>query len=107
MAFWKIPRALAGRRPRSTTPVPLVLYTRPGCHLCDVMKGQIASARLEREVQLTEVSIETDPELEERYGRSIPVLEIAGRVAFKGRLEVADLERKFARIVAQARGESG
>ena len=32
-----------------------------------------------------------------RHGRSIPVLEIAGRVAFKGKLTSAELERKLER----------
>ena len=82
------------------TPVPLVLYTRPGCHLCDVMKDQIEEARLARPFELMEVDIETDPALEQRYGRSIPVLEIAGRAAFKGCMEVADFEVKFERRAA-------
>ena len=36
--------------------------------------------------------------LVERFGESIPVLEIGGRVAFKGRLEAGGLERKFRRL---------
>jgi glutaredoxin len=82
-------------------PVPLVLYTRPGCHLCDEMKSELGRARPSRELVLSEVDIETDPELEERFGRSIPVLEIAGRVAFKGRLTAADFERKLERIAGE------
>ena len=42
-----------------------------------------------------------DPQLEERYGRSIPVLHIGGRLAFKGRLEVAELRKKFARLARE------
>jgi predicted DCC family thiol-disulfide oxidoreductase YuxK len=78
--------------------VPLVLYTRPGCHLCDEMKAEIARADLGRPYELREVNIDTDPALAARFGLSIPVLEIAGRVAFKARLERAELERKFARL---------
>lgn len=76
-----------------------MLYTRPGCHLCDQMKAEIGRARLARRCELREVNIDTDPALVERFGRSIPVLEIAGHVAFKTRLERGELERKFARLV--------
>jgi len=84
-------RAPAGR------PLPLLLHTRRDCHLCDVMKAEIREVSRRIPVELTEVDIDTDPELVERYGRSIPVLSIAGRVAFKGRLTAADLERKLER----------
>lgn len=82
-------------------PLPLVLYTRANCPLCDVMKAQVARAATGTPIALKEVDIETDPELVRRYGRSIPVLEIAGRVAFKGRLTPAELERKLERGVRE------
>jgi hypothetical protein len=50
---------------------------------------------------LREVDVDTDPALVERYGLSIPVLEIAGRAAFKGRLSPEDLARKLARRAAE------
>jgi glutaredoxin len=80
--------------------VPLVLYTRRVCPLCDEMKEQIRSARLRRPFELTEVDVDSDPELTERHGMSVPVLEILGRPAFKGRMTVADFERKFERRAA-------
>lgn len=82
-------------------PVPLVLYTRAGCGLCEELKAELASARVEREWQLTEVDIAADPELEERWGRSIPVLEIGGQLAFKGRMSAAEFQRKFERLASQ------
>jgi len=84
-------RAPAGR------PLPLVLYTRADCPLCDQMKAEIARAATSIRIELREIDIETDPDLVERFGRSIPVLEIAGRVAFKGRLTLPELERKLER----------
>ncbi len=85
----------------SRAPVPLVLYTRPGCHLCDEMKAQIERARVARTWTLTEVDIDGDDALREAYDRSIPVLVISGRVAFKGRLTTAEFERKFERLAGQ------
>jgi len=96
-------RRLLARWRARRAPVPLRLYTRPGCHLCSVMKDQIARARLSAPHVLEEVDIDRDPELVRRHGRSIPVLEIGGRPAFKGRMELADFERKFARRARELR----
>ena len=41
---------------------------------------EIRRARRAETFSLAEVDIDTDPELTARFGRSIPVLEIAGRV---------------------------
>jgi len=85
-------------------PVPLVLYTRRGCHLCEVMRAQLADARLPAHT-LAEVDIEGDPTLEARHGRSIPVLAIGGRTAFKGRLDPDALPRTFERLAAAWRAD--
>ena len=47
-----------------------ILYTRPGCHLCD---GVVANL-LGMNVAYRPVNIDEDPELEQKYGLSIPVL---------------------------------
>ena len=86
---------LGAARPRA--PVELVLYTRPGCHLCDEMKAVIASALRDVDHTLAEVDVDGDPELARRHGLSIPVLAIDGRIAFKGRLTAAELLRKVNR----------
>jgi glutaredoxin len=89
--------------PSDRAPVPVTLYTRPGCHLCDVMKAELARARTSEPFALTEVDIDSDPALTERHGRSIPVLEIGGRAAFKGRLEARDFETKLERLAREWR----
>jgi len=105
-------RATRPFRPRAT--LELVLYTKADCPLCDEMKAEIARARVRARLVLVEVDIERDPELQRRHGRSIPVLEIGGRPAFKGRLAARDLERRIARHLAEGAsrghgpsGESG
>ena len=81
-------------------PLPLVLYTRAGCHLCDVMKGEIERARIPRSCDLTVVDVDSSPALAEKYGRSVPVLEIDGRAAFKGRCTAEEISRKVERAIA-------
>lgn len=89
------------RGPRD--PLALVLYTRAGCHLCEVMKAEIESALARETYDLEEVDIDGDPALVARFGESIPVLAIEGRVAFKLRLTAAELSRKVERAFAERR----
>jgi glutaredoxin len=95
----------ARRAPRETAPLELVLYTRADCPLCEEMKAELARARVTPPFRLREVDIESDPELVARHGLSIPVLEIGGRPAFKGRLSAREFERRYARRLAEIRAE--
>ena len=65
----------------------LTLYSRPGCHLCEEMKGVIEKVTAGQLVDLREVDISGDPELERRYGLEIPVLEIDGKKIAKYRID--------------------
>ena len=69
-----------------------VLYTRDGCHLCDDVRDVLA-----RYAQwlppVEEIDIDTDPDLVERFGTSIPVVELDGRVRFNGRVNEPLLRR--------------
>ncbi len=89
--------ALRGRR--SVTPRPdVVLYTRVGCHLCDVAKGILERAGRRIVFDLTVVDVDTDDELRARFGDEVPVVFVNGRKAFKHRLDPALLERKLTEI---------
>ena len=68
------------RRPST---VDVVLYAKPGCHLCEEAKAEIDSLRSERNFNLTEVDISTDPILFHEYGERIPVIEVNGKEAFE------------------------
>ena len=94
MSIWS---RIVGRK--GAEPLALVLYTRAQCPLCDAMKAEIERARLGGRCALLVVDVEMDPILVERHGRSVPVLEIEGRVAFKGSLTAEELERKVARAL--------
>lgn len=68
----------------------VILYTRPGCHLCEEMKQQIRSADCAELYVLEEVNIESGAALLERYQHDIPVLLIEGIEAFKHRLRAEE-----------------
>ncbi|MBA3301206.1 MAG: glutaredoxin family protein [Thermoleophilaceae bacterium] len=52
----------------------VVLYGKPGCHLCDEARGTLDEAGVERR----EVDITLDPRLFREYGERIPVLALDG-----------------------------
>ena len=81
--------------------VPVMLYTKRVCPLCDEMKRELARARTPVRWKLETVEIDGDEELEARFGLSVPVLSILGRPAFKGRLTAEDFVRKLERRVGE------
>jgi glutaredoxin len=76
--------------------IPVTLYTRPGCHLCDEMKAIVRRVALTVPLALTEIDISGDPVLEGQYGMEIPVLLIDGRKAAKHRISEEELRRVIA-----------
>ena len=53
--------------------VHLILYVKPGCHLCDEARVSIRMA--DPDLVVEEKDITKDPGLTARFGNSIPVLE--------------------------------
>ena len=76
----------------------MVLYSKPGCHLCEEMKAEISKANCAGLYELQEINIESDPELLARYRNDIPVLSINGVDAFKHRLSAADFRDYLNRL---------
>ena len=75
----------------------VVIYSRPGCHLCDEAKQVIAAAAHADEYTLDEINIESDPDLIKRYQHDIPVITINGIETFKHRLTVEQFQSAIAR----------
>jgi glutaredoxin len=65
----------------------IVIYSRPGCHLCDEAKATIQNAGLSDYFTLEEVNIESDEELLRKYKHDIPVIMIDGVEAFRHRVD--------------------
>jgi hypothetical protein len=85
----------------------LTIYSRPGCHLCDDMKGLVArvAASAEEPTTVSDVDISGDPELERQFGLEIPVLFVNGKKAAKYRIDEERLRRMLHR--ARGAGEAG
>ncbi len=56
--------------------VNVTLYTRENCHLCDETKADLESLQEIYPHQLVEIDIDSDIALSEKYGDSIPVVEV-------------------------------
>jgi len=82
--------------------VRVVLYGRPGCHLCDDARAAIRRVR-ERTgpvFELTEVDIEGDDDLHRRYLERIPVVTLDGVELFEFFVDEHELEAKLRGIVS-------
>ena len=71
----------------------VIIYSRPGCHLCDDAKAAILSAGCSDEFTLEEVNIESDEELLRKYKYDIPVIAINGVETFIHRVNPRDFIR--------------
>jgi len=86
-------------------PLPdLILYARPGCHLCDEAREAIGHVLADRAARglpvpvLLERDIEVDPELHRAFLERIPVIDLGGhRVELV--VTVGKLRRLFAEVL--------
>lgn len=70
--------------------VPLTLYTRQPCPLCDDLVAELEGLA----VELTQVDVGSDPKLLDLYGERVPVLlDGAGQLLVEGRLDGEGLGR--------------
>jgi glutaredoxin len=74
----------------------VIVYSRKGCHLCDVVKETLSELHGAADFEWREVDIDADPELREKYNDEVPVVFIDGRKAFKYRMD----GDRFLRVLA-------
>jgi glutaredoxin len=87
-------------------PLEITLYTRPGCHLCEEAKADIAPLMSEFAAHIREVNIDDDPVLTERYGWDIPVIFIGAQKAAKHRVDLAQFRRQLIEASLNPRAET-
>ena len=67
-------------------PHNIMLYSKPGCHLCEDAKAALLSLGQEFEVRLEEIDITGDPALFELYQYTIPVMLIDQKIKLEARI---------------------
>jgi len=57
----------------------VLVYTRVGCHLCEVAEADVARICADLGLGFASVDVDTDPELRAEYGDRVPVIMVDGR----------------------------
>ena len=73
----------------------VVLYSRKGCHLCEVVKESLGKLSRRGGFVWTEVDVDSDDDLRRQFTDEVPVVFINGRKAFKYRMDEQEFLRKL------------
>ena len=73
-----------------------VLYSRPGCGLCEEMLAQLQALPAARAVPVDVLDVDSDPRARLRYGHKIPVLLYAGELVCHGHLDPEEVHKALA-----------
>jgi len=73
----------------------VVVYSRKGCHLCEIVKETLG--KLERRGGFTwrEIDVDSDEQLRRQFTDEVPVVFIDGHKAFKYRMDEQEFLRKL------------
>jgi glutaredoxin len=74
----------------------VVVYSRKGCHLCEIVKESLVKLHKRGGFQWREIDVDADAELRREYNDQVPVVFINGRKAFKYRMDEREFLRKLA-----------
>ena len=79
-------------------PTPFVLYSRPGCHLCEEMLEALRTLLPDDVPGVEVVDVDADPAARSRYGHKIPVLLLRGELVCHGRLDGGEVRKALAML---------
>ena len=74
----------------------VVVYSRKGCHLCEVVKESLSKLSRRGGFTWQEVDVDTDADLRRQFTDEVPVVFIDGRKAFKYHMNEQEFLRKLA-----------
>ena len=74
----------------------VVVYSRKGCHLCEVVKESLSKLSRHGGFTWHEIDVDADTELRRQFNDEVPVVFIDGRKAFKYRMDEQEFLRKLA-----------
>ena len=74
----------------------VVLYTRKGCHLCEIVKESLVKLQKRGGFTWREIDVDSDAEMRRLYKDEVPVIFIDGHKAFKYRMNEQEFLRKLA-----------
>ena len=74
----------------------VVIYSRKGCHLCEVVKESLIKLSRHGSFTLREIDVDSDNDIRRQFNDEVPVVFIDGRKAFKYRMDEREFLRKLA-----------
>ena len=74
----------------------VIVYSRKGCHLCEIVKESLVKLHKRGGFNWREIDVDSDIELRRQYNDQVPVVFINGRKAFKYRMDEQEFMRKLA-----------
>jgi glutaredoxin len=74
----------------------VVVYSRKGCHLCEVVKESLDKLSRRGGFTWREIDVDADHELRRQFNDEVPVVFIDGRKAFKYHMDEQEFLRKLA-----------
>jgi len=91
--FSRLLKQLFGQGAAPGRTLRVIVYSRRDCHLCELALEQLQKAGHECALEVTDINVDEDPALKERYGEQVPVVSINGKVRFRGRVNAILLRR--------------
>jgi glutaredoxin len=79
-----------------TEPREVVVYSRKGCHLCEIVKESLVKLHKRGGFNWRDVDVDSDADLRRLYNDQVPVVFINGHKAFKYRMDEQEFLRKLA-----------
>jgi len=76
--------------------VRFVLFSRPGCGLCEEMRAELERLPAAQGYPLEVLDVDADADTRSRYGHKIPVLLFGGELVCHGRLDTEEVLKALA-----------
>jgi glutaredoxin len=76
-------------------PRNVIVYSRKGCHLCEVVKESLSKLSRRGGFTWHEIDVDGDADLRRQFNDEVPVVFIDGRKAFKYRMDEQEFLRKL------------
>ena len=73
----------------------VVVYSRKGCHLCEIVKETLAKLQRRGGFTWREVDVDTDDALRRQFSDEVPVIFIDGEKAFQYHMNECDFLRRL------------
>jgi glutaredoxin len=89
------PAVWEGYNPTVLESRQVVVYSRKGCHLCEVVKESLTKLSRRGGFTWQEIDVDSDGELRRQFNDEVPVVFIDGRKAFKYRMDEREFLKKL------------